>query len=92
MFQEGDRVYIKEDIGVLGVEVGTQATIQHIAKDDYFYPIHLKLDVPCNDEHSFYRVAYKDIAPLPEDMINEPLFVVEPDWSGIEEGDVLSLF
>lgn len=92
MFQDGDRVYIKEDIGVLGVEVGTQATIHYIDKNDYFYPVHLKLDVPCNDDHSFYRVAYKDIAPLPEDMIDEPLFVIEPDWDGVEEEDVLSLF
>ena len=92
MFQDGDRVYIKQDIGVVGVEIGTQATIEYIMMNEYTYPVQLRLDVPCNDGHSYYRVRFEDIEPLPEDMIEEPLFVIEPDWGDVEEEDVLSLF
>ncbi len=50
-------------------------------------------DFSCNDGHPYYlSKGYKDINPLPEDMIDKPLFVVKPDWSDIEEGNDYPLF
>ena len=91
-FKQEDRVYIVRDIGIAGINVGDTATIHLIASGEYFYPVHLKLDKPCDDGHFYCRVDYPDIDHMPVNVAPvQPLFVQEPevpDWlnvSGYED-------
>lgn len=89
MLESGTRVYLTKDIGVVGVPIGMKATIEYVASNSYFFPVHLKLDAPCNDGHCYYRVNYDDFALLPDEEVQEPITVAELDWFDIGKvGDI----
>lgn len=91
MLEPGTRVYLKKDIGVVGVPIGTKATIECVVGSSYFFPVHLKLDAPCNDGHYYYRVNYDDFELLPNEEVQEPVTVVELDWFNIDENEEIPI-
>ena len=84
---KGTRVYLKKDIGVVGVPIGMKATIEYVSAGADYFPVHLKLDGPCNDGHHYYRVNYDDIELLPDEEVQEPITVVESDWFTIGDDE-----
>lgn len=78
MIDKGKRIYIKQDINVDGVEIGTKATVMDVFPGE-LYPVQLQLDVPDADGHSIYRVQYGDIGEIPDGSEQQQrVFVVEP--------------
>lgn len=64
MLKSGQRVYIKSDIEVKGVEIGTKATVMFLFPAEFF-PVQIELDTPDDDGHCIYRVRYEDLGIIP---------------------------